>query len=78
VKQLPWPLLRLGGLFVPTLAALSEMRYLWRTPHALVNRRMAAIAGPEPRTPFLDAVRASVQDLGLATAQQQTAAAAAS
>lgn len=65
VKQLLWPLMRLLGLAVPTVAALCEMRYLWRTPHALVNRRMAALVGPEPHTPFAQALRLALRDLGL-------------
>jgi nucleoside-diphosphate-sugar epimerase len=63
--SLPWPLWRLAGLAVPTLAALAEMRYLWRTPHALVNRRMAQLAGPEPHTPLAQAARAALGELGL-------------
>lgn len=62
--SLPWPLLRLAGLVVPTLGALAEMRYLWRTPHALVNRRMAALVGPEPHTPLPEASRAALAELG--------------
>lgn len=65
IRQLSWPLMRLLGLAVPTVAALCEMRYLWRTPHALVNRRMAALAGPEPHTPFPQALRQALGDLGL-------------
>ena len=66
VKSLSWPLMRLGGLVLPTLAALCEMRYLWRTPYTLVNTRMAALAGPEPHTPFPVALRQALMDLGMA------------
>lgn len=62
---LPWPLLRLAGRFVPTWAALAEMRYLWQTPHALANDRLTALIGPEPHTPLLQAVTAALADLGL-------------
>lgn len=62
--SLPWPVLRLAGLVMPTFAALAEMSYLWRTPHALVNRRMAQLVGPEPHTPLAQAVRAALADLG--------------
>jgi len=68
--SLPWPLLRLAGLVVPTLAALAEMRYLWRTPHALVNRRMAGLVGPEPHTPLPQAARAALAELGWLNASQ--------
>ncbi len=67
VSRMPWPLLRVAGLVVPTLAALAEMRYLWRTPHQLHNKRLCALIGDEPRTPFDDAVRQSLEDLGLLT-----------
>jgi nucleoside-diphosphate-sugar epimerase len=65
VSRMPWPLLRMAGLFMPTLAALADMRYLWRTPHQLHNQRLCALIGDEPRTPFDDAVRQSLGDLGL-------------
>jgi nucleoside-diphosphate-sugar epimerase len=65
VSLVPWPLLRLMGLLVPTLAALCEMRYLWTTPHALVNTRMTGLIGAEPHTPFAQAVRAALADLDL-------------
>lgn len=63
--SLSWPLMRAVGLVMPTVAALCEMRYLWATPHALVNTRMEELIGTEPRTPFDQAVRASLAGLGL-------------
>lgn len=74
ISSLSWPLLGLAGLAVPTLRAVFEMRYLWRTPHALVNRRMQAVAGPETRTAFPEALRAALRDLGLAAAPAGSAA----
>jgi nucleoside-diphosphate-sugar epimerase len=73
-RTLPWPLLRVAALAIPTLAALCEMRYLWRTPHALVNTRMAALAGPEPHTPFQVAVSRALDDLALAAPARLAAA----
>ena len=64
-SQVPWPMLRLGALVVPTLASVLEMRYLWDTPHALANERLTALIGPEPHTPLETAVRQSLADLGL-------------
>lgn len=64
-RRLPWPLMQAFGLVAPQVRALCEMRYLWRTPHALVNRRMAAVCGPEPRTPFAQALRAALAGLGM-------------
>ena len=66
--SLPWPLLRALGVFAPTFEALSEMRYLWRRPHRLVNTRMQALIGPEQHTPFVAAVRGALADLGFLTA----------
>ena len=73
VRSLSWPLMGLAGLVVPTFAALHEMRYLWSTPHALMNRRMAAVVGPEPRTPFPAALRTALRELGVAATPAGTA-----
>ena len=62
--RLPWPIIRIGALFVPTLAALLEMRYLWDTAHALDNRKLVALLGAEPHTPLTQAVAATLKDLG--------------
>ncbi|MES2190585.1 MAG: hypothetical protein V4454_10710 [Pseudomonadota bacterium] len=72
VRQLSWLMLRALGVFMPTLAAICEMRYLWRVPHALVNTRMASLTGSEPHTPFEHALRLSLDDLGM-TAQRRAA-----
>jgi nucleoside-diphosphate-sugar epimerase len=63
VAGVPWPLLRIMGLVVPTLGAVCEMRYLWTTPHALVDERMEALIGPQPSTPFAVAVRQAMSEL---------------
>lgn len=74
VGPLPWLLLRMAGLVVPHLAALADMRYLWNTPHRLDNTRLAALIGEEPHTPFEQAVRRALHDLGLlAPAHSQAA-----
>ncbi|MNT37553.1 hypothetical protein D3C72_1736930 [compost metagenome] len=65
VGQLPWPMLRLMGVVAPTFAALATMRYLWTTPHALDNTRLRALIGDELHTPFDQAVRHALADLGL-------------
>jgi nucleoside-diphosphate-sugar epimerase len=62
--RLPWPIIRIGALFVPTLSALLEMRYLWDTAHALDNRKLVALLGAEPHTPLAKAVAATLKDLG--------------
>ena len=74
VSRLPWPLLRVAGVVLPTLAALAEMLYLWRTPHRLDNTRLRALIGEEPHTPFEQAVRQALADLGLFAATAPRAA----
>ena len=74
VGQLPWPLLRVMGLVAPTFAALADMRYLWRTPHRLDNTRLRALIGDEPHTPFDQAVRQALVDLGLVSTRSIRAA----
>ena len=71
VSSLSWPLMRIGALFLPTFAALYEMRYLWRTPYTLVNTRMAAIGVQESQTPFVEALRSALSDLGLLDAVRE-------
>lgn len=67
MAKLPWPIIRIGALFVPTWSALLEMRYIWQTPHALANDKLTALIGPEPFTPLPQAVQAALVDLGLIT-----------
>ena len=62
--RLPWAIIRIGSLLVPTWAALLEMRYLWQTPHALANDKLTALIGPEPHTPLGLAVQTALADLG--------------
>lgn len=64
---MPWGLIRLVGLVNPVWAALTEMRYLWSTPHALDGSRLAQLIGPEPHTPFADAARSAAIQLHGAT-----------
>jgi nucleoside-diphosphate-sugar epimerase len=63
--SLPWAVIRMGALFVPTWAALPEMRYLWETPHALANEKLTALIGTEPHTPLALAAANALADLGL-------------
>ena len=70
LKKMPWLAIQLGALFVPSWAALLEMRYLWDTPHQLDNTRLLQLIGREPRTPLNQAVRQSLADLGFLTASQ--------
>lgn len=63
-SPLPWPIIRVVALFVPTVAALLEMRYLWNKAHALDNSKLVALLGDEPHTPLEQAVSTSLMDLG--------------
>lgn len=63
VGNLPWPLLAVGGLFVPMWRELAEMRYLWDVPHRLSGERLAAIIGQVPATSLEQAMDATLQEL---------------
>ncbi|ROZ62011.1 NAD-dependent epimerase/dehydratase family protein [Ramlibacter sp. WS9] len=60
-----WPLVGVASLFVPTVAAMWEMRYLWRRPYRLANDRLIELIGAEPQTPFPQALRAALSELDL-------------
>lgn len=64
-SRLPWALIRLGALVLPTWAGLLEMRYLWNTPHRLANDKLTALIGAEPHTPLALAAHTALADLGL-------------
>lgn len=64
VGQLPWWALKIAGLFSTTPRELVAMRYLWRTPVRLDNRRLLATLGEEPRTPLDQAVAATLTSMG--------------
>lgn len=65
VARLNWTLLRVAGLFMPMLASLAAMRYLRHEPHRLDNTRLRVLIGDEPHTPFEQAARQALNDLGL-------------
>jgi nucleoside-diphosphate-sugar epimerase len=64
-QRLPWAIIRLGALLMPTWASLLEMRYLWDRPHRLANHRLQVLLGAEPHTPLNVAAGQALQDLGL-------------
>lgn len=64
IRRLPWPLLHAAAPFVSVLREMIEMRYLWRVPIRLDNRKLLRVLGTEPHTPLDDAVRTSLQHLG--------------
>jgi nucleoside-diphosphate-sugar epimerase len=56
----PWLLLRVMGLFMPTLRGLVQMRYLWENELGLSDRRLEALLGQHPGTPFEEAIATTV------------------
>ncbi len=65
VGGLPWPLIRALGTVVPSWGALAALRYLWNQPHQLDNRRLQALIGAEPHTPWPQALNNTLLDLHL-------------
>jgi nucleoside-diphosphate-sugar epimerase len=63
VSALPWPAVGLLGLVQETPRELYKMRYLWRSPIRLDNRKLTAFLGEEPHTPLDQAVRATLEAL---------------
>jgi hypothetical protein len=66
---LPWGVIRAVGLVHPMWRELARMSYLWRVPHALDGRRLAALPGVQ-HTPLPLALRASLIELGMARANR--------
>jgi nucleoside-diphosphate-sugar epimerase len=64
--NLPWGLIRVGGMVYPLWRELARMSYLWRVPHALDGSALAAAVGPLPTTPPMNAMRQTLIALGLA------------
>lgn len=64
IAAFPWWLLILASPFVTTFKEMREMRYLWRQPVRMDNRRLLATLGHEPHTPLDEAVEASLRGLG--------------
>lgn len=63
VKGMPWPLVRMAGLVVPTMREIAEMSYLWSTPHAIDGTKLSGVLPDLAATP-LDAALADA--LGVA------------
>lgn len=75
VAGLPWLAIRTLGTVMPTLGALAALRYLWNQPHRLNNRRLRALIGDEPHTPWPLALRCTLQGLDLLPPANAVAAA---
>jgi nucleoside-diphosphate-sugar epimerase len=64
LRRFPWWQVTLGAPFVETLRELRKMRYLWRSPIRLDDRKLLAFLGEAPYTPIDDAVRAALDGTG--------------
>jgi len=65
LRPLPWLLLQIMGWFQETPREIAKMRYLWREPLRLDNRRLVDFIGAEPHTPLRDAVRETLVGLAV-------------
>jgi nucleoside-diphosphate-sugar epimerase len=65
VSGMPWTMLRLLGHVVPIYRELSEVAYLWSTPHAIDGTRLAAVIGDLPFSPLDRAVASALLELGI-------------
>jgi len=43
VKTIPWPIIRMIGVFNPLMREIVEMRYLWDVPHAVDGSKLARV-----------------------------------
>jgi len=77
VAAFPWWLIRLLAPFNETLREMAEMRYLWRQPVRMDNRRLIEFLGAEPHTPLDVAVERTLEGLGCLPGVPQTGAAGA-
>jgi nucleoside-diphosphate-sugar epimerase len=64
LRAFPWWLAHLAAPFVVVMRELREMRYLWREPLQLDNRRLVAWLGAEPHTPLQQAVETTLRGFG--------------
>jgi len=64
IKRFPWLAVTALSPFVRLFREIVEMRYLWRQPLKLDNKKLVAFLGSEPHTPLDEAVRATLADLG--------------
>jgi nucleoside-diphosphate-sugar epimerase len=75
ITAFPWWLVVLASPFVHTFHEMLEMRYMWKRPVRLDNRKLVALLGAEPHTPLDVAVERTLAGLGCLPAAQCTAAA---
>jgi nucleoside-diphosphate-sugar epimerase len=64
ISRFPWFAVLLAAPFVETFREMVEMRYLWKQPLRLDNRKLVGFLGREPHTPLDEALRATLRGLG--------------
>lgn len=64
LRSFPWWLVTLASPFVTMFREVREMRYLWRQPLQLDNRKLVAFLGAEPHTDLDRAVSSTLRGMG--------------
>ena len=63
LKRMQWWLIHMLSPFMPLSRELSELAYLWRTPHRIAGDKLKAAIGEVPHTPFDTAVARTLREL---------------
>ena len=63
-RAFPWWLVTAASPFVTLFREMREMRYLWRVPLHMTNRKLVAFLGREPHTGWQEAVRETLKGIG--------------
>jgi nucleoside-diphosphate-sugar epimerase len=63
-RAFPWWLVTAASPFVTLFREMREMRYLWRVPLHMTNRKLVAFLGREPHTGWQEAVRETLWGIG--------------
>ena len=74
VRRFPWFAIFLARPFWGLARGLWEMRYLWREPLRLDNRKLELLIGPEPHTPADTMLRDTLTGMGCLTDRGQVVA----
>jgi nucleoside-diphosphate-sugar epimerase len=69
-RPFPWWAVILASPFVTLFREMMEMRYLWREPLRMDNRRLVAFLGEEPHTPLDQAISETLGGLGCLPAEK--------
>lgn len=64
IRSFPWIAVHLASPFSPFMRELLEMRYLWRRPLRLDNRKLVSRLGEEPHTLLDEAVARTLASMG--------------